>query len=69
MAIRPRPENTFFIVCPNYAHNRRSLCEAAGIERFYEILLTGKGYRAVDHERGFFGVLFASKREQGEGRQ
>lgn len=78
MAIRmasPRSKKTFFIVCPNHAHNRRRLCEAVGIERFHEILLTGKGHRAVDHEQGFPGALLTSKRAdgscrgQGEGRQ
>lgn len=35
------------MLCPNHAHNRRRLFEAAGTDRYQDILSTGKGLRAV----------------------
>ena len=35
------------VFCPHHARNRRRLFEAAGTDRWQEVLSTGKGLRAV----------------------
>ena len=44
---RQQDPKHIIIFCPNHAHNRRSLYEAAGTSRYQELMSTGKGLRAV----------------------